>query len=75
MNKVNQKIATTKAGNKVDTKADAEVELLAPTSPSSCDEVEVAFPRADPTLGSLLGSWRNLLSLLSKVRCIVERLQ
>lgn len=54
MNKPNQKQAITKAGHSVDSKADSDVDV--PTSPPiSWDESDDAFPREEPTLGSLFG--------------------
>lgn len=50
----NQKHATTSAGTRVDTKAEADVELLTPTAPITSDAVEDGLPRAEPMLGSLL---------------------
>jgi hypothetical protein len=55
MNKPNQKNAITKAGHNVETRADAEVELPPVSPPINCDEVDDAFPRAEPTFGSLPG--------------------
>jgi hypothetical protein len=54
-NKPNQKPAITSAGSRVDTRAESDVELL-PVKPSTTSpDVELALPREEPILGSLLG--------------------
>lgn len=56
MKRPNQKPAITKAGSNVDTKAESDVEPP-PVNPSTASPVvELALPREEPMLGSLLGS-------------------
>lgn len=52
----NQNAAMTRAGQRVDSRADPEVELLPTPKPlTNSDEVDDGFPRAEPMLGSLFG--------------------
>lgn len=56
-NKPNQKPAITKAGSRVDTRAESDVEPP-PVNPSTISpDVELALPREEPILGSLFGSY------------------
>lgn len=45
----------TRAGTKVVTRAESEVDVFSPRSLATSDEVELAFPREEPTLGSEFG--------------------
>lgn len=61
-NKPNQKPAITKAGSRVDTSAESDVEPP-PVNPSiTSPDVELALPREEPILGSLLGSCTLVVS-------------
>lgn len=54
-NKPNQNAAMTSAGTSVVSNAEADVELLAPNSERTLLDDDEAFPRLEPTLGSLFG--------------------
>lgn len=56
MNNPNQKAAITRAGTRVVRNAESDVEPPIPRSPATSELPEDAFPRDEPTFGSLLGS-------------------
>lgn len=57
MNKPNQKMAITRAGTKVVKNAERDVEPPMPRPSATSELDEDAFPRDEPTLGSLFGSY------------------
>lgn len=59
MNKPNQKIAITRAGTKVVKNAERDVEPPMPRLSATSELEDDAFPRDEPTLVSLLGSYFN----------------
>lgn len=57
MNKPNQKIAITRAGTSVVKNAERDVEPPMPRLSATSELDDDAFPRDEPTLGSLFGSY------------------
>lgn len=63
MNRPNQNTAMTRAGTRVDTSAEPDVEPPpTPKLPNTSDVVLEAFPREEPMLGSLFGSYQTTVS-------------
>ena len=61
-NKPNQKPAITKAGSRVDTSAESDVEPPPVKPLTTSPDAELALPREEPILGSLLGSYTLVIS-------------
>jgi len=60
MNKPNQNIAMKRAGTKVVKNAERDVEPPIPRLSATSELEDDAFPRAEPTLVSLLGSYSTI---------------